>query len=287
MTQQHLKQIQKPTLAGLLSEGQWATIDTLLAYSTSASTSIPIDDPSLPSAVTSDIIVHFAARFQAPLRIITLLARLYPESLSSSDAAGRYPVHVASKWGATPDVVQFLIKSNPAVAGTPDNSGKTPMHYVAEFYVTNYTSPLFERDQAMLYAFKMLKIAAPTSVNLEDDEGMNAIEYALGSDANFMVIKAIQRACRDDWRDRSKASVPMVETEEEDSEPISTAVIAHSKPTLGRRRHRDLVKDIQIIATVVQSKSRGDGEMKFSDTGRIHLHSSGTNRPTSLAARTA
>merc|ERR1712238_546571 len=109
-------------------------------------------------------------------------------------------------------------------------------HYVAEFYSTNYTSPLFKRDQAM------------------------------------------QRACRDDWRERSMAGSP-VETEEEDSDSISisTVAVAHSQPTLGRRRHRDLVKDIEIMANVMQSKSRGDSEMKLSDTGRIHLLSYGTS----------
>lgn len=264
----------RQTLTRLLREGQWATIDALLANSTSSLASIPVDDPSIPHAVTSDVIIHYAARCQAPLRIIALLSRTYSESLSSPDGAGRYPIHVACKFGATPDVVQFLIRSNPPVAGFPDNFGKLPMHHVGESYLNNYTYPLYDRDRAMLHVVKMLKTASPESVNLEDDEGINAIEYALMSDANITVINSMRRACRDDWRERSK-------NEELVSEAVSEAAVVQ----LGPRRHQDLAKDIQIMAAL--HRNRRDNEMKLSGTGRIHLHSSGIHRPTSRAARTA
>jgi len=263
---QHPNPSQKLTLTALLSERQWATIDLLLAYSASDSSSLPIEDPSLPHAVTSEVIVHFAARFQAPLRIIALLSGMYPESLSSIDPVGRYPIHVASKWGAPPDVVKFLIESNPSAAGAPDSSGKTPLHYVAEHYAANYASLCknqsvaalvpnsitlsFNQDEAMLYVVKMLKAGAPKSVNLEDDEGMNAIEYALESDAHFEVIKAMQRACRDDWQERSWAGAPLTLVGTE-----AAAAVARSQSELGRRRHRDLVKDIQLKVTATQHRN--------------------------------
>jgi len=273
---------QRLTLAGLLAEGQWATINALFTLS-SASPSLLIDDPSLPHPVTEDVIVHFAVRFQAPLRIITLLSSAYAESLSSPDAAGRYPIHVAAKWGAAPDIIQFLIKSNPSVAGLPDHSGKTAMHYVGEFYHVNFSSSYCNRDEAMLHVVRLVKFAAPNSVNLEDDDGMNAIEYALLSDANLAVIRAMQRACRDDWRERSKAGVPLVETEE--GENCDADV--QSKPAVGRRRHQDLVKDIRIMATTMQNSNKRYVGQKFSDTGRISLRGSGIRRRKSNAARTA
>merc|ERR1711862_88055 len=249
----------------------------------SSSTEILIDDPLLPHAVTSNIIIHFASRSQAPLRIITLLSREFPESLSSTDAAGRYPVHVAAKWGATPDVIQFLIKTNISSAGISDSSGKTPVHYAGEHYLTNFTSLLYDRDQAQLYVVKMLMTAAPKSVNLEDEEGMNAIEYALESDASLSVIRAMQRACRDDWRERSKAGAPVPMVKEE--EDFSTALL--SKPTLGRRRHHDMVKDIQIMANEIQRANRRSSQLGFSGTGRIYLYSTSATSPASCVALTA
>merc|ERR1712111_128893 len=97
--------------------------------------------------------------------------------------------------GATPDVIAYLIKTNPSVAGVPDSTGKTPMHYVGEYYLQNFNSSLHGCNDSMLKVVRLLKKAAPMSVNLEDDEGMNAIEYALVNDANLEVIKSMQ-SCR-------------------------------------------------------------------------------------------
>eukprot|EP00970_Alexandrium_tamarense_P000895 scaffold103_cov193-Alexandrium_tamarense.AAC.26 len=126
------------TIARLISKREWSLLEHLLV-NPQTSAQLPIDEPSIPHAVTPEIVVHFAARFRAPLRTISILASRYPISLDSSDATGRYPVHVASKWGATPDVIHFLIQTNPIAAGIRDDLGKTPMHYIAEYYSKNYS----------------------------------------------------------------------------------------------------------------------------------------------------
>lgn len=271
------------TIARLLSQRQWSLLEGLLT--SSSSSSMPIDDPSLPHAITADIVVHFAARFQAPLRIISLLARKYPQSLSAADVTGRYPIHVAAKWAATPDVIAYLIKMNPSVAGVPDSTGKTPMHYVGECYMHNFASPMYCRDDSMLQVVRLLKNAAPQSVNLEDNDGMNAIEYALISDANLKVVKTMQRACRDDWRERSKSGNSIAaDCDEEDVAPPEGA--SRPQPQLGRRRHQDLVKDMETMALRLQREfSERGGEMKTSNE-RIHVHRSTTQAKTH-AARTA
>lgn len=256
------------TISSLLSQRKWIILESILT-SAANSLSIQIDDPSLPHAITSDIVIHFAARFQAPLRIISLLSRMHPQSLSSSDIAGRYPVHVAAKWGATPDVIAYLIKTNPTVTGMPDSTGKTPMHYVGECYLQHFDNALYSCDDSMLQVVRLLRNAAPLSVNLEDDEGMNAIEYALASDANLKVIKTMQRASRDDWRDRSR--INMCDGED---------AAAEQKPAqLGRRRHRDLVSDIEQMSCKLLSD-------KLSNE-RIHVHRSRTSEAKTHAARSA
>jgi hypothetical protein len=120
------------------------------------------------------------------------------------------------------------------------------MHYVAEYYITNFQLPLemlYPMDESMMQVVKMLKSAAPTSVNLEDDEGCNAIEYALVNDVNMKIIRSMQRACRDDWRQRSKASDDGL-----------------------RRRHSDLMRDLEELAMTLQKdmqKNGGDKESEF------------------------
>lgn len=246
------------TIVRLISKREWSFLEHFL---TTFGLDLPIDDPGISDAVTPDIVVHFAARFQAPLRTISVLAQHFPTSLESADATGRYPIHVAAKWGAMPDVIQFLLKTNPTSAGVQDSLGKTPMHYIAEFYQLNYSprkAQILPMQESMLQVVKLLKTAAPTSVNLEDNEGCNAIEYALENEYDIKVIKAMQRACRDDWRER-KAEVVGEQ---------------------GRRTHEDLVRDVQRRAKELQAqmsarKLNANGmeeEAKAGDINRMSFH---------------
>eukprot|EP00984_Skeletonema_dohrnii_P008600 scaffold3187_cov82-Skeletonema_dohrnii-CCMP3373.AAC.2 len=272
------------TIAGLISNRRWSLLEHLLMDGAPLS----IDGPDMADhAITEHIVVHFAVRFQAPLRTISLLSKLYPSSISSPDACGRYPVHVACKWSATPDVVNYLVRLNSSACGVQDSFGKTPMHYVAEFYVANYQLPLemlYPMDESMMQVVKLLKSAAPTSLNLEDDEGCNAIEYALVNDVNIKVIKYMQRACRDDWRQRSKAS--------DDGH---------------RRRHSDLIKDLEELTMTLKEDmknggcdkglkfdhsaltTRRRGSMVMVSNGRVHVDDPAADpqKPTTVAARSA
>lgn len=65
-------------------------------------------------------------------------------------------------------------------------------------------SLLLSVSECMMSIVNMLKDAAPKSFNLEDNDYMNAVEYALESDTDIKVVKTIQRACRDDWRERKR-----------------------------------------------------------------------------------
>jgi len=280
-----------PTIAGLIGNREWSRLDKLLMDGAPLS----IEDPALAEhAITENVVVHFAVRFQAPLRTVSLLSKLYPSPIKSQDASGRYPIHVACKWSATPDVINYLIRLNSSACGVQDKFGKTPMHYVAEFYITNYQillERLYPMDESMMEVVKLLKSAAPTSVNLEDNEGCNAIEYALENDVHIKVIKAMQRACRDDWRHRSNASEHGV-----------------------RRRHSDLIKDLEEMTINLREEMKNGGGDKDLDfvrsvltenqaasrpmrrgsmvkisNGRVHVDnpSAEPQKPTAAAARSA
>jgi hypothetical protein len=232
-----------PTIADLICNREWSLLEGLLM---SDGASLSIDDTSLDAehAITEKIVVHFAVRHQAPLRIVSLLSKLYPASITSPDKSGRYPIHVACKWSATPDVISYLVGLNSSACGIQDNFGKTPMHYVAGFYLANYQDPferLYSMDQSMMEVVKLLVSAAPTSVNLDDNEGCNAIEYALDNDVHIKVFKYMQRACRDDWRQRSKAS--------DDGQP---------------RRHSDLRKELEEMTMNLQEEVKnGHKDLEF------------------------
>jgi len=213
------------TLTRLISEKSWTTISLILK----SVTDLQIDN-NAPDAVTEDTIIHLACEFQAPLRIIRLLSSRYPRSVQMPDSLGRFPIHVAAKWSATPDVIQFLVWENPTAVGIKDDCGKIPMHYVGEYYVQNYDPCLrIPVSKSMKRVVEIINKAAPSSSILEDNDGMNAIEYAIESGTDLDVVQSIQNASIDYWRD------------------------IQSKVTDERKRHTDLVQDVERTQSKLQT----------------------------------
>lgn len=138
------------------------------------------------------------------MTLIKLLAKRYPQGLTSVDTTGKLALHVACKYGATPGVILFLIEKNKEAAHAQDTNGKRPIHYVAEFYPTYDESDSMNSNRMMLEVTKILREAAPESFNLEDNNGVNAIELAIEHDADLHVIKNMQRTAMNYERDMAK-----------------------------------------------------------------------------------
>ena len=118
-------------------------------------------------------------------------------------------LQIACAWGASPETIEFLIHEHPAAASIQDNEGKAPIHHLCQSFTLNYEDASLTSlpvTDTMMSIVSMLKAAAPKSFNLEDNDDMNAVEYALESNTDIKVVKFIQRACRDDWRERKKKS---------------------------------------------------------------------------------
>lgn len=157
------------------------------------------------SSISDDLLIHFICRFQAPLHIVHLFAEAYPKSLKTADAIGRFPVQVACTWGLSPDTIQFLIESYPLAASIQDLSGKCPIHHLCISFMKHYIdTPCQLVNASMMAIVEILNEAAPKSFNLEDNDGMNCLELAIESDVDIKIIKAMQRACRDTWREMEK-----------------------------------------------------------------------------------
>jgi hypothetical protein len=93
------------------------------------------------------------------------------------------------------------VSENSHAAGVQDPEGKAPIHYVGEFYASNYESPNSRAvRESMIEVIHTLRQAAPHSFNLEDNDGCNAVEYAIANDADMKVIKTMQRTARDGWK---------------------------------------------------------------------------------------
>jgi len=84
----------KATITRLVCRRQWSLLGELLRQDDPEI--IPIDD-AVGHPITSDLLVHFVCRFQAPISIVRIVAKTYPESLHCADALGRFPIHVRSQ----------------------------------------------------------------------------------------------------------------------------------------------------------------------------------------------
>ena len=135
-----------------------------------------------------------------------ILSKSFPMSMESTDDKSRYPIHVAVAYGCRMDVIKFFLQEKPDFANLQDSSGKTPMHYAGKSYSTMYVNnycnfpDISEVRRNTLEVVKLLVEAAPQSVNTEDEDDMNPIEYALLSSAHISIVKAMQRASRKEWK---------------------------------------------------------------------------------------
>ena len=109
------------------------------------------------------------------------------------------PLHVAAGTRAVLPVMKVLTKAYPDACDIQDSDGKTPL-----ILACDATCELFEGDQDSFKpreppSFEVIKAqlkASVSSVPLEDNDGMSALEHAIFSDAPIQVIKLLQFVTR-------------------------------------------------------------------------------------------
>jgi hypothetical protein len=189
-----------PNLCRMIADGEWKEIQELM---TTPKEDVDIIDED--GAVTRELIVHHACAHRAPVSVLRSLSSEYWKSLYHADKDGRFPIHVAALNGAGSDILSFLISLNCATAGIKDALGKTPLHYICEeFLDKNKDANSLQTHQDMFWTVGLLIKSAPSSVNVEDNEEMNPIEYAIATGAHVGIIKEMQKASRSCWRARQK-----------------------------------------------------------------------------------
>lgn len=164
------------------------------------------------SEILPQELVHYACRFNPPRTIIRHLESLYPGSFMTPDNIGRLPLHYAAKWGASYRLIDFLVEKNRSAASVRDSLGRTPLHLLCKCYSSSAASNKLPGDLAsdenMVQATTALIAAAPDIVNIEDNDGMTVIEYAISSNAPYRAVRLIQKASERDWKERKRISKP-------------------------------------------------------------------------------
>ena len=140
-------------------------------------------------------LLHACVRYDPPIRVLDKMIKLYPRALTAEDCLGRTPLHVAAGSGASPMVLELLTMNYPQAFNVQDEDGKTPLHLAC-----NTTCTLFDDGQCShrgplnIDTVRVLLSGSLDAVTLEDADEMNAVEYAIVSDAPMKVVTLLQRA---------------------------------------------------------------------------------------------
>src|SRR6056300_108532 len=151
-------------------------------------------------------LLHAAARYDAPIAIVSRMIELCPHMTSAQDCLGRTPLHVAAAGvgsGATSsNLLKLIAHADPAVCDIQDEEMKTPLHIVCD-----NSCVLFEEDYDEEYdgaelpppppchmSVKTLLACSLRPVTLQDAEGKMPLQHALSNDALSETIKLLQMA---------------------------------------------------------------------------------------------
>ena len=157
-------------------------------------------------------LLHAAVRFNPPLDVVSKMIDICPDLLAAKDCLGRTPLHVAAGSSAEPGLIKLIAHAHPASCDATDEDGKTPLHFACDT-----SCQLFEEDEdpnrPMPRAVCHDTVIALLSESLhastiEDIDEINALEYAIMSDAKLKTVKLLQHASCKSFRSRSTSNSP-------------------------------------------------------------------------------
>lgn len=92
--------------------------------------------------------LHFACKNKAPVEILEILLRHYPEALHKRDSDGMLPIHASCKSGSPLSSIKMLLDQYPLSASVQDSYGMLPLHYACESESCDTIKLLVERYPA-------------------------------------------------------------------------------------------------------------------------------------------
>ncbi|KAL7530709.1 hypothetical protein ACHAWF_003477 [Thalassiosira exigua] len=149
-------------------------------------------------------LLHHCLRYDPPFRIVAIMLQMFPNAtaaLRAQDRMGRTPLHVAAACDADPRVINLLGNVDPTTCGIQDDDGRTPLHLACDSSCKEndemQSAPSYETVRALLSS-------SLDAAVVEDEDGMNALEHAIMSDASIEVIDLLQKASMKCLRQRER-----------------------------------------------------------------------------------
>jgi len=151
-------------------------------------------------------LLHAVCKKNPPEDIVQMIVDAFPDTVFQVNQSNQYPIHIAAQCGASPKVIQQLCNFNPEASCRCDSAGKTPLHLACEHYASSYksVSKSLTIEEAMFETIVELTQKALCVVHLEDEEGKTALEHAIDTGTDIMIIERLQYDC-ERWLREQKA----------------------------------------------------------------------------------
>jgi len=164
---------------------------------------IPTKIYKLRSSNHNYSLLHHACKYQPPIRVIKEIMKASPDLGYINNSDGHSPLHIAAQFGASPELIHFFCLVYPDTAELQDFKGRTPLQLACKSYIKYYrVTPSRTAQEALLSTVKILVRTSPTTVNLEDLDGMSASDYMLDTNTDWNILAVIQNASVREWERR-------------------------------------------------------------------------------------
>eukprot|EP00985_Skeletonema_marinoi_P029301 scaffold27527_cov150-Skeletonema_marinoi.AAC.2 len=196
-------------LLDLIDKQDWESFQ-IIALSNSATFQVIANSIGNCPELNGMTLLHAVVRRNPPLDVVAKMMDICPDQLAAKDCLGRTPLHVAAGSSAEPRLVKLIAHAYPASCDATDEDGKTPLHFACDS-----TCELFEDDAARSMprevchdTIRALLSESLLAATIEDEEDMNALEYAILSDAGLRTVKLLQKASCKTLQSISRSSSP-------------------------------------------------------------------------------
>eukprot|EP00984_Skeletonema_dohrnii_P029102 scaffold19446_cov155-Skeletonema_dohrnii-CCMP3373.AAC.1 len=172
--------------------------------------SVVLSNPAYFQAITKAIancpecngmtLLHAAARSNPPTDIVATMMEMCPSLPAAKDCLGRTPLHVAAGSAAAPRLIKLIAHAHPASCDAQDEDGRTPLHFACDVACELFenSTPTEQAPREVCHdTIRALLSESMYASTIEDLDEMNAVEYAIMSDAPLKTIQMLQKAsCR-------------------------------------------------------------------------------------------
>jgi len=192
-------------LESLIVNRRWYHLLARIVAATGAGTSKNKIEMLMDLGDSGENVLHRVCRYHPTPEVVELIIHELPTAIYQTNDQGQYPIHCAAEWGACPKVIRILSDRCRDTLKIQDNQGRTPLHLACNDYCDNYKysqgAVVLQMREAVAQTIKILTKKCPTVVNIEDNEEVTALEYAvLNAFIDLDTIQCIQRASCRRWK---------------------------------------------------------------------------------------